>query len=112
MKKVKEFYIIVSKDKKYFTGASYQPHELNYTNLTKMRGFKTREAAELGIKEGVELLTDIVEDYKHRQREQALYLNFYGLEGWQDQIDAMKPKIAAIEGGTVKKVSISWEVED
>ena len=112
MKAVKEFYVIVSKDKKYFTGTSYQPHELNCTQLTRMRGFKTKEEAEVGLKDGIEFWKNTIEDYQQRQEAQAAYFNLQGVEGWKEQIEIEKKKLEALEGGTIKKVSISWEIEE
>lgn len=112
MKTVKEFYIIVSKDKKYFTGTSYQPHELNFTQLTRMRGFKTKEEAEVGLKDIIEFWKDTIKDYQQRQEEQAAHFNLYEAARWKEQIEIEKKKLEALEGGTIKKVTISWDVEE
>ena len=104
----KEFYIIVSKDKKYFIGSSCWPYRLNPDKIFKVKGFKTKEEAE-------EACRTLPDSYKKDIERDLVGIEWsrehsFTTLAWKDRLKLDQRKLKAVEDACVKKVVITYEI--
>lgn len=104
----KEFYIIVSKDKKYFIGSSYYPCRLSPDKIFKAKGFKTKEEAE-------EVCRILHDSYKKDIEKDLVGIEWSREHGfttlaWKDRLRLDQRKLKAVEDACVKKVVLTYKI--
>ena len=112
MKKVKEFYVILSKDKKHFTETSGSPYKLESSQICKVQCFKTKEDAEVMLQDLPIFRRNNIEKCKQAIEFHTYCGNKGQVEIWNEEAKREQRALDTVEGASIKKVILSWEVEE